>query len=129
MVQNTINEFHLLIKALTYFRTHWWLFLLEVVAIYSVSLHTFYKTAPQYDSRATILIDSSRRQIYQSVMPGLMGNNNARKQNMANLLSGAEIMERFRTQLTDYYNSEGRPPHLRAYFPGGTAFPAERFRS
>src|SRR4051812_45035722 len=119
MVQNSTNEFQILLKALSYFRTHWWLFALEVMFIYGVSLVKFYRTDPVYESNGSILIDSSRRQLYQSVMmPGVPLISNARKQNMAHLLQSQEALERFRTQLTDYYNSEGRPSYLRPFFPG-----------
>jgi Mrp family chromosome partitioning ATPase len=129
MVQNSVNEFQILYKALTYLRTHWWLFILEVVAIYALAVHNFSKSPPVFDSHARILIDSQRRQLYQALIPGLSSNTLARKQNLANLLTSAEMMERFRTALTEFYSNEGRPPHLRPYFPGGTALPAERFRA
>ncbi|NDC24922.1 MAG: hypothetical protein EB078_08640 [Proteobacteria bacterium] len=99
------------------------------MAIYAVSLHNFSKSHPVYDSHSRILIDSSRRQLYQTLIPGISTNSLSRKQNLANLLTSAEMMERFRTALTEYYSNEDRPPHLRPYFPGGTALPAERFRA
>jgi protein-tyrosine kinase len=130
MFQNPTNEFQIVLKALSYFRTHWWLFLLEVCLIYGASLVKFYRTDPVYESTGTILIDSSRRQLYQSVMmPGMSNASNARKQNMAHLLSSQEVMDRFRNQFTDYYNGEGRPIYLRAFFPGGAPYPAESFRN
>jgi len=129
MFQNPTNEFQIVLKALSYFKTHWWLFVLEVILIYGISLTKFYRTDPVYESNGTILIDSSRRQLYQSVMmPGVSGGNLARKQNMAHLLSSQEVLERFRNQFTDFFNSEGRPPHLRPFFPGGITFPADQFR-
>jgi Mrp family chromosome partitioning ATPase len=130
MVQNTTNEFQILLKALSYFRTHWWLFALEVFFIYGVSLVKFYRTDPVYESTGSLLIDSSRRQLYQSVMmPGVPLISNARKQNMAHLLQSQEAMERFRTQFTDYYNSEGRPSFLRPFFPGGVAPGVDAYRN
>lgn len=39
------------------------------------------------------------------------------------------MMERFQIALTEFYSNEGRPPHLRPYFPGGSPLPAERFRA
>lgn len=129
MIQNSVNEFQLLYKALTYFRTHWWLFVLEVAAIYGVSIHNFSKSPPVYDSYARILIDSSKKNLYSAIVPGLSSNSLSRKQNLANLLSSAEMMERFQLALAEFYSSEGRPPHLRPYFPGGTPLPAERFRA
>jgi Mrp family chromosome partitioning ATPase len=125
MVQTPINEFHLLLKALGYLRTHWWLFVLEILAIYSLSLHKFYRTPPVYDSEAVILIDTSRRQLYQSVLLPSMSGGQARKQNIVHVLTGQEVIERFRSQLTDFYNSEGRPNHLRHLFPNGTAYTGE----
>jgi len=129
MIQNSVNEFQILYKALTYFRTHWWLFLLEIAAIYSVSLHNFSKSPPVFDSHARVLIDSSKRNLYQGLIPGVSTNNLSRKQNLANLLMSAEMMERFQGSLAEFYSNEGRPPHLRPFFPGGTPLPAERFRS
>jgi Mrp family chromosome partitioning ATPase/uncharacterized protein involved in exopolysaccharide biosynthesis len=130
MFQQPTNEFQILVKALSYFRTHWWVFGLEILCIFGLSLQKFHKTDPVYESSATILIDSSRRNLYQSVMmPGMAQVSNARKQNMAHLLTSQEVMERFRNQLNDYYNSEGRPAHLRIFFPGGVAFAAETFRT
>ncbi len=130
MFQNPTNEFQIILKALSYLKTHWWLFALEVALIYGVSLVKFYRTDPVYESTATLLIDSSRRQLYQSVMmPGVSNLSNARKQNMAFLLSSQEAMERFRNQFTDFYNNEGRPVYLRPFFPGGVAYPLEAFRN
>lgn len=129
MVHNSVNEFQILYKALTYFRTHWWLFILEITAIYSVALHNFSKSPPVFDSHARILIDSQKRNLYQSLVPGMGSNNLSRKQNLANLLSSAEMLERFQVALSEFYSNEGRPPHLRPYFPGGSALPSERFRS
>jgi len=68
MYQPPVNEFQVFLKALSYFRTHWWLFVLEVILIYGVSLHKFHKTPSVYDSDATLLIDTTRRQLYQSMM-------------------------------------------------------------
>lgn len=105
MVHQTVNEFQILYKALTYFRTHWWLFLLEVAAIYAVSLHNFSKSPPIYDSYSRILIDSSKRNLYQSLVPGAASSSLSRKQNLANLLTSAEMMERFQTAFTEFYLS------------------------
>lgn len=118
MLQQPVNEFQLLLKALGYLRTHWWVFLLELTIVYGSALNTYHKQEPVYESYASILIDNSRRQLYQAyMMPGYASN--ARKQNMAHLLSAQEVTERLRNQLADYYNAEGRPEHLRALFPGG----------
>jgi Mrp family chromosome partitioning ATPase/uncharacterized protein involved in exopolysaccharide biosynthesis len=130
MLQNPTNEFQILLKALSYFRTHWWLFALEVMLIFGVSLVKFYRTDPVYESTASILIDSSRRQLYQSVMmPGVPLISNARKQNMAHLLQSQEALERFRTLFADFYNSEGRPNYLGPFFPGGVAYSIDSFRN
>lgn len=130
MFQPPVNEFQVLLKALSFFRTHWWLFLLELLVIYGISMQKFYRTPSVYESEATILIDGTRRQLYQSViLPGFKGGDTARKQNMVHLLTGQEIFERYRVQLTDYYNSEGHPSHLRAFFPLGKALPIQAFRA
>lgn len=128
MLQQPVNEFQILIKALGYFRTHWWLFLLEVAVIYGSALNNYRNTAPVYESTASILIDNSRRQMYQTFMMPGFGSSLSRKQNMAHLLTSQEVMERLRNQLTDYYNSEGRPNHLRLLFPGSVALGAGDLR-
>lgn len=128
MHQTPVNEFHILLKALGYVRTHWWLFLLEIVVIYGISLHKFHKTPPVYESDATLLIDTTRRQLYQTVIMSASAMNNARKQNMVHLLLGQEVFERFRNQLTEIYN-EGHPTYLKSMFPGGVAYPAGVLRS
>jgi len=128
MYQTPVNEFHVLLKALGYLRTHWWLFILEVIVIYGISLHKFHKTPPVYESDATLLIDTTRRQLYQTVLMSANTMNNARKQNMVHLLTGQEVLERFRNQLTEIYN-EGQPAYLKSMFPGGVAYPAQVLRS
>ena len=92
MYQAPVNEFHVLLKALGYLRTHWWLFLLEIFVIYGISLHKFHKTPPVYESDATLLIDTTRRQIYQTVLTSASTMNNARKQNMVHLLSSQDVL-------------------------------------
>ncbi len=130
MTQQPVNEFQIIVKAVGYFRTHWWLFLAEIAVIYGSALNNYYATRPIYESSATILIDNSRRQMYQTfMMPGLAGNSNARKQNMAHLLTSQEVMERLRNQLTEHYNQEGRPGHLRLFFPGSQAVSANELRN
>ncbi len=126
---STNNEFQIIAKALSYFKTHWWIFLLEVAVIYGVSLHKFYTTPSVFESNGSLLIDSSRRQMYQSVMStGASFGGNSRKQNLVQLLSAAEVLERMRNALIEHYQSEGKPPHLRNFFPNGNAYPAEYFR-
>lgn len=129
MFQTPTSEFQIVLKALSYFRTHWWVFLIEVIAIFTISMLQFYSTDPVYESNGTILIDSSRRQLYQSVMMPMNNERQARKQNMAHLLTSQEVMERFRTSLNDFYNAEGRPAFLRSFFPGGTPLAADSFRT
>jgi len=129
MFNTATNEFQIILKALSYFRTHWWLFLIEVFFIFGISMFRFYRTDPIYESIGTILIDSSRRQLYQSVMMSSGNRESARKQNMVHLLSSQEVFERFRTQFADFYTSEGRPGHLRSFFPGSNPLPADAFRT
>lgn len=128
MYQTPVNEFHVLLKALGYVRTHWWLLFLEIAVIYGIALHKFHKTPPVYESDATLLIDTTRRQLYQTVLMSANSINNARKQNMVHLLSSQEVLERFRNQLTDIYN-EGNPTFLKPLFPGGVAYPAHFLRN
>ncbi len=129
MSAQPVNELQLLLKAIGYLRTHWWLLVLEVFVVYGISLNKFYHTPEVYESDASLLIDTARRQLYQSLMMSAGSASNARKQNMVHLLTSEEVFERFRTALTDYYNTEGRPIHLRSYFPGGSPFPAGWFRN
>src|SRR3989338_30219 len=127
--EHTNNELHIVAKALSYFKTHWWIFLLEISVICGVSLHKFYSTPSVFESTGSLLIDSSRRQLYQSVMttgPGFSGN--SRKQNLVQLLTSNEVLQRMRIGLTEYYASEGKPTHLRGFFPNGTSYPAEYYR-
>ncbi len=129
MIQQPANEFQLVIKALGYVRTHWWLLLVEVFVIYGIGLNDYRKTPPVYESSASILIDNSRRQLYQSVFVMAPTNAAARRQNLGNLLTGQEIMERFRNQMVDFYNIEGRPTHLGPYFQRGEPAGVDTFRS
>ncbi len=62
------------------------------------------------------------------MMPGLNSASNARKQNMAHLLTSQEVMERLRSGLTDYYNAEGRPNSLRVFFPGSVCISSSELR-
>lgn len=127
--ESTNNELHIVAKALSYFKTHWWIFLLEVSIICGVSLHKFYSTPSVYESTGSLLIDSSRRQLYQSVMmSGASFSGNSRKQNLVQLLTSTEVLERMRNALTEHYMSEGKPAHLRAFFPNGTSYPVEYYR-
>ena len=127
--ESSNNEIQLVAKAFSYFKTHWWIFLLEVIIIYGASLHKFYRTPSVFESTGSLLIDSSRRQLYQSVMMTGSGfSGNSRKQNLVQLLTSNEVLERMRNALMDHFQSEGKPAHLRIFFPNGSAYPAEYFR-
>ncbi|MBI1859404.1 MAG: hypothetical protein HYR96_00610 [Deltaproteobacteria bacterium] len=127
--ESSNNELQIVAKALSYFKTHWWIYLLEVAIIYGASLHTFYSTPSVFESTGSLLIDSSRRQLYQSVMmQGGSFGGNSRKQNLVQLLTSNEVLERMRNSLIEHFQSEGKPAHLRLFFPNGTAYPAEFFR-
>lgn len=128
MIQQPANEFQLVVKGLGYVRTHWWLLVLEVIVIYGIGLNDYRKTPPVYESAASVLIDNSRRNMYQSVFVMTPVNNSARRQNLGNLLTGQEIMERFRNQLVDFYNNEGRPNYLSPFFNRGEAVSADTLR-
>ncbi|MBI4404287.1 MAG: hypothetical protein HY537_09005 [Deltaproteobacteria bacterium] len=130
MDSHQTNELQLVLKALRYLRTHWWLFGLVMASVFVYKLMAYYRTPNVYQSNASILIDTAKREMYQSVMMTRSQATaaNARKQNTVHLLTSNEGMERFRAMFVDYYNSEGRPLHLRSYFPNGISPPAEVFR-
>lgn len=121
MLQQSSNEFQLLLKALGFIKTHWWLLVLEIALIYGYSLQRYYSATPEYRSSASILIDDSRRRMYQSFMGASSRVMNVRKQNVSQLLTSEEVMERFRSALTDIYDRNGRPAHLAKFFPAGVA--------
>lgn len=123
----TPHEYQTVFKALGYVRTHWWLILVEVLAIFSSSLWNYYNTAPVYESYASLLIDSSRKAAAQAVAPGIDRSGGSKRQNVAFMLTSEEAMDRFRTTMTDFFNAEGRPSHLRPFFPGGNPAPREAF--
>lgn len=125
--QQPLSELHLLLKALGYLRTHWWLFALEILVLYSFQLHKFHKTPPVYQSNASILIDHSRRDLYDRYILG--PTTRSQKRNMVHLLTSQQVLKRFQTAFADYYNAEGRPNHLRNYFPGGQPLPEGEFRN
>lgn len=128
MVQQSNNEFQILLKALGYLRTHGWLLLLELALIYGYSLQRYFRAIPEYTSTAAILIDHSQDNLYKNYLMSSNRQANARKQNMVQLLTSHEVMERLRTTLTDVYNNNGRPGYLKTFFPDGVAIPANSFR-
>jgi Mrp family chromosome partitioning ATPase len=128
MLQQTSNEFQLLLKALGFVKTHWWLLLLEISIIYGYSLQRYYSATPEYRSSASILIDDSRRRLYQSFMGASSRLMNVRKQNVTQLLTSEEVMERFRLSLGDINERDGSPAHLKQFFPSGVALPTSAFR-
>lgn len=128
MLQQSSNEFQLLLKALGFVKTHWWVLLLEICLIYGYSLQRYYSATPEYRSSASILIDDSRRRMYQSFMGASSRLMNVRKQNVSQLLTSEEVMERFRTALSDINDRDGRPAHLQKFFPSGVALPNGAFR-
>ncbi len=129
MVHQATNEFQIFLKALGYVRTHGLLLFLEVALIYGYSMQKYYVAVPEYNSNAAILIDHSQDNMYRNYMIGSMRQSNSRKQNMAQLLSSQEVMDRLRTALTDIYNNSNRPAYLKTFFPDGVAVPANSFRS
>lgn len=129
MVQQSNSEIQILLKALGYLRTHGWLLLLEIALIYGYSLQKYYRAVPEYSSDAAILIDHSQDNLYKNYFIASVRQANARKQNMVQLLTSHEVMERLRTTLTDIYNTNARPAYLKTFFPDGIAIPANAFRS
>ena len=130
MVQQPTSEFQIVVKAVGYLRTHWWLFLLEVFFLYGYALLRFMRAPNIYESYASLLIDTTKRQMYQNMLMGTVNfANNSKKKNMVHLLTGEEAMERFRTSFTDHYNTEGRPQHLKSYFHNGVAMSPNIFRA
>ena len=124
MIQQTTNELQLLIKAVGYLMTHWWLIALEILCVFSFGFYIFHRTPQVFESHAALLIDSSRRQIYQQVMtPGNPYNNLARRQNMANLFTSNDTLERTKARLFDIYEKRGSSNHLDFFFPGGKPMP------
>lgn len=128
-MQSSANtDFQYLIKALSYLRTHWWLFLAEAILIFAFWMVKFATTPNIYESKASILIDSTRRDMYQTMfVPSPRSRRDASKQNMVQLLRSNEVMETFRERLVGHYNSESRPAHLRIFFPNGSPYPADTF--
>jgi Mrp family chromosome partitioning ATPase len=129
MVQQSNNEFQILLKALGYLRTHGWLLLIELALIYGYSMQKYYRAIPEYNSDAAILIDHSQDNLYKNYFIASVRQANARKQNMVQLLTSHEVMERLRTTLTDIYNNNGRPAYLKTFFPDGIAVPANALRA
>ncbi len=129
MVQQSTNEFQILLKALGYLRTHGWLLLVEVALIYGFALQRYFRAVPEYNSSAAILIDHSRDNLYKNYVLSSNRQANSRKQNMVQLLTSHEVMERLRATLTDIYNAGNRPAYLKAFFPDGVAISANAIRN
>lgn len=129
MVNAQSAEVQLIAKVLGYLRTHWWIFVLEVLVIFGAAIRTHFRTVPVYESGAQILIDtSSKSNITMGLLGYQRGETATKRQNTASLFTSQEAFERFRTVLTDYFNQEGRPTALRDFFPNGDAIPADAFR-
>ena len=129
MVQSATSEFQILLKALGYVRTHGWILLLEVTLIYGYSLQRYWSATPEYNSSAAILIDHSQDNLYKNFMMTTNRQANARKQNMVQLLTSHEVLERLRSTLAEIYNTGNHPHYLRLFFPDGVAIPADSFRN
>ncbi len=129
MVNNPLSSLPVVAKGISYFRTHWWLFLSELVVVFGISLYIYKTTPPMYQSQASVLIDSSKKALAQTVLTPSSQNYMQKRQNTAVLLTSQDAYERFRTLFTEYFIAQGRPAHLKQYFPTGPAWPAESFRS
>jgi len=125
--QQVASEIHFILKALGYFKTHWWLILLEILVIYGYNLNQYRKTPSVYNSSGAILIDESRKNFYNKQLFSTVGRSS--KKNMVHLLTSSEVFNRFRIAFTEHFNSEGRPLHLRNFFPNGNAIGSEAFRN
>jgi Mrp family chromosome partitioning ATPase/uncharacterized protein involved in exopolysaccharide biosynthesis len=109
-------EVQVLLKALGYFKTHWWLILLEALVIYGYNIFQYSRTPPIYSSEASLLIDNSKGRMYRTYMLGSYRNED-KKRNLVHLLNSHDVFQRFKTSFTDHYNEEGRPRYLRSFFP------------
>lgn len=129
MTQENHNEFQILIKAFNYLRTHWWLFLLEILTVVGVYFGKYYTTPNVYESVASILVGRSHTEAYLASINKEDSDPKAeqRRENLASLLKSDSVMVRFRKKLTDHYNAERRPSHLRVLFPNGTAYSPSYF--
>jgi Mrp family chromosome partitioning ATPase len=114
--QTTNNELQVLLKAVGYIKTHWWLLLAEALLIYGYNLFNYSRTPPVYASDASLLIDNSKGKMYRTYMLG-NNRNEDKKRNLVHLLNSHDVFQRLKTALTDYYNEEGRPRYLRTLFP------------
>ncbi len=120
--QQTNSELQVVLKALGYFKTHWWLLLAEVLLIYAYNLFSYSRTPPVYGSDASLLIDNSKGRMYRTYMLGSYRNED-KKRNLVHLLNSHEVFQRLKTAMTDYYNEEGRPRFLRMLFPESGSTP------
>ncbi len=124
--QQSNTELQVILKALGYLKTHWWLLLAEALLIYGYNIFTYSQTPPVYASDASLLIDNSKGRMYRTYMLGNTRNED-KKRNLVHLLNSHEVFQRLKTALTDYYNEEGRPKYLRMLFPEG-GYPPNHFR-
>lgn len=131
MVTGQSSEVQLVFKALGYVRTHWWVFLLEVLIIAGASTRSYLKTTPVYQSSSQILVDngSAKTSLVAGLLPGQRSEAANKRQNTVSLFTSQEAFDRFRSVLTDYFNAEGRPNALRSLFPNGNALPPMAFKS
>ena len=51
--QQTNSELQVVLKALGYLKTHWWLLLAEALLIYGFNIYNYAKTPPVYSSDAS----------------------------------------------------------------------------
>lgn len=117
MHQPSNTELQLFFKALSYIRTHWWLFVLGPLVILTISLYKFHETPNVYDSYAEMLIDTSSRQMYRSVlMPRASYGHRGKKENMVKLLLGDELLEQVSQNLQAHYDSLEKPAYLQSFF-------------
>lgn len=123
--QSGNTELQMLLKAMGYFRTHWWAFLLEAFVLFGANLFLYSRTPPVYNSSGALLIDNSKTRLYRNYLLGtpIGGPSNDQKRNLAFLLTSHEVLQRFKTALNDYYNEEGRPRYLWTFFADPNANP------
>jgi Mrp family chromosome partitioning ATPase/capsular polysaccharide biosynthesis protein len=129
MVQQPSSELQVVVKALGYIRTHGFILLAEVLLIYGYAMQSYYRAVPEYTSSGAILIDHAQDAVYKSYLVNSARQSNSRKQNMSQLLSSQEVMERMRSALVDIYDANNHPDYLKKFFPDGVAIPAGALRA